>query len=426
MTTLSTPPVPAPAAGIVPTAGPASAALGMLRRREVQLLVAILGLFAVCTALHPQFGVSSNIAFILADSVTVMIVATGQTIVVLGRGIDLSVSPVLGIAVIGIGFLAQDHNLNIWLALLLAVLIGAGLGMGNGFLVSVVGIPPIIATLATLTIYGGWQFIICGGESVVSVPAAYNNFGNANLLPVVPWLVVIGVGVVAATHFFLTRTVTGRSIYAVGNNADGRIPGRDPGPAPSCSRPTSSAGSWRGWRLSIYLCQIGSATSTTGTDSNTNLMSIAATLIGGTTLLGGRGRAHRECLGGGVLVRGVAGDDQLPDQRALGPSRRWGVHTYRGRRGPQGGAGPPDVPSKPPSSGEAGSMSATPTRPSARRARARTAGRQETTWVVTVTVLLVAVLAYFCLAVPDFRELGASGILRPVRGVPLHRADRPG
>ena len=296
MTTLSTPPVPAPAAGIVPTAGPASAALGMLRRREVQLLVAILGLFAVCTALHPQFGVSSNIAFILADSVTVMIVATGQTIVVLGRGIDLSVSPVLGIAVIGIGFLAQDHNLNIWLALLLAVLIGAGLGMGNGFLVSVVGIPPIIATLATLTIYGGWQFIICGGESVVSVPAAYNNFGNANLLPVVPWLVVIGVGVVAATYFFLTRTVTGRSIYAVGNNADAAF--RAGIPVRRILFTTYViCGFLAGLAAFIYLCQIGSATSTTGTDSNTNLMSIAATLIGGTTLLGGRGRPVGSALG---------------------------------------------------------------------------------------------------------------------------------
>ena len=56
-------------------------------------------------------------------------------------------------------------------------------------------------------------------------------------------------------------------------------------------------------------------------------------------------------------------------------------------------------------------MRATPISPTARRARARTAGRQETAWVVTVTVLLVAVLAYFCLAVPDFRELGVTGVL---------------
>ncbi len=259
-------------------------------------MVAILALFALCTALHPQFGVSSNIAFILADSVTIMIVATGQTIVVLGRGIDLSVSPVLGIAVIGIGFPAQDHNLNIWLALLFALLIGAGLGIGNGFLVSVVGIPPIIATLATLTIYGGWQFIICGGESVVNVPAAYSNFGNANLLPVVPWLLVVGVAAVAAAYVFLTRTITGRSIYAIGNNADAAF--RAGIPVRRILFTTYViCGFLAGLAGFIYLCQIGSATSTTGSDSNTNLMSIAATLIGGTTLLGGRGGPVGSALG---------------------------------------------------------------------------------------------------------------------------------
>ncbi len=61
-------------------------------------------------------------------------------------------------------------------------------------------------------------------------------------------------------------------------------------------------------------------------------------------------------------------------------------------------------------------MSLSATSPAARGARARTAGRQETIWVVTVTGLLVAVLAYFCLAVPDFRELGASGILALCEG----------
>lgn len=299
MTALSTPPpsiAPGPTAPGLPRAGLGRSAFGLLRRREIQLVVAILGLFALCTALHPQFGVSSNIAFILADSVTIMVVATGQTIVVLGRGIDLSVSPILGITVVAIGFPAQDQNLNIWLALLFALLIGTGLGIGNGFLVSVIGIPPIIATLATLTIYGGWQFIICGNSSVVSIPANYSNFGNANLLPVIPWLLVVGISAVVASSLFLGRTITGRSIYAVGNNADAAFRAGIPvrrvlfSTYLICGFLTGLAGF-------LYLCQIGSATSTTGTDSNTNLMSIAAALIGGTTLLGGRGGPVGSALG---------------------------------------------------------------------------------------------------------------------------------
>ncbi len=300
MTTLSTPPArsgSAQATGPVASGGGlGSAALDLLRRREVQLLLAILGLFAICTALHPQFGVSSNIAFILADSVTIMIVAVGQTMVVLGRGIDLSVSPMLGIAAVCVGFPASNNNLNIWLALLFVLLIGTALGIGNGFLVAVIGIPPIIATLATLTIYGGLQFIICGGLSVINIPAVYTNFGAANLLPGVPWLIVIGVGVVVIAYLFLTRTVTGRSVYAVGNNAEGAFRAGVPVRRVLFTTYVIS-GFLAGLAGLMYLCQIGSATSTSGSDGNTNLMSIAATLIGGTTLLGGRGGPIGSALG---------------------------------------------------------------------------------------------------------------------------------
>ena len=301
MTALSTPP-----AAAAPPARPLSpgirlsAVLGTLRRREVQLVLAILGIFAVCTALHPQFGTSSNIAFILADSATVMIVAVGQTVVVLGRGIDLSVSPVLGIAAVSIGFPASAGKLGIWLALLFALLIGIGLGIGNGVLVAVVGIPPIIATLASLTIYGGLQFIICGGASVINIPAVYTSFGGANLLPGVPWLIVVGAAVVALAYLFLTRTVTGRSVYAVGNNAEAAFRAGIRVRRVLFTTYVVS-GLLAGLAGFIYLCQVGSATSTAGSDSNTNLMSIAAALIGGTTLLGGRGGPIGSALGAVLL-----------------------------------------------------------------------------------------------------------------------------
>ena len=298
MTTLPTPAAaPASSGGPIALAGRfGDIVLGLLRRREVQLIVAILGLFAICSALHPQFGVPSNIAFILADSVTIMLVSVGQTIVVLGRGIDLSVSPILGIAAVSIGFPATASHLNIWLALLIALVIGVGLGIGNGVLVSVIGIPPIIATLATLTIYGGVQFIICGGYSVINVPAVYTNFGIATLLPGIPWLIVIGIGIVVLAYLFLTRTVTGRSVYAVGNNAEAAF--RAGIPVRRILFTTYViCGLLGGLAGFIYLCQIGSATSTSGSDGNTNLYSIAAALIGGTTLIGGRGGPIGSALG---------------------------------------------------------------------------------------------------------------------------------
>ncbi len=270
--------------------------LGLLRRREAQLVLAILAVFALSSALHHTFASASNISFILADSVATMIVAVGQTIVVLARGIDLSVSPVLGIAAIGVGFPAQDSNLNIWLALLFVLLIGIGLGSFNGFLVAVVGIPPIITTLATLTIYGGLQFIFTSGQEVVNIPNTYGQLGNANMLPGIPWVIVIGAAVVGLAHFFLTKTVAGRAIYAIGNNADASF--RAGIPVRRVLFATYViCGGLAGLAGLIYLCHVGSADATTGSDTNVNLMSIAAALIGGTTLLGGRGGPLGAALG---------------------------------------------------------------------------------------------------------------------------------
>jgi ribose/xylose/arabinose/galactoside ABC-type transport system permease subunit len=267
-----------------------------LRRRDTQLLLAMLAVGGASSALHPGFASSSNISFMLADSVITMVLAVGQTIVVIGRGIDLSVAPVLGIAAVGAGFPAQDHNLNIFVALVLVLLIGTGLGMGNGVLVAVAGVPPIIATLATLTIYGGLQFIITSGNEVVSVPSTYEALGSNALLPDVPWLILVGAAVVLSAHCFLTRTTTGRAVFAVGSNASAAfragIPVRR-----TIFLTYVLSGMLAGLAGLVYLCHTGSADATTGTDTNVNLTSIAATLIGGTTLLGGRGRPLGSALG---------------------------------------------------------------------------------------------------------------------------------
>ena len=111
-----------------------------------------------------------------------------------------------------------------------------------------------------------------------------------------PWLIVIGVGVVVLAYLFLTRTVTGRSVYAVGNNAEGAFRAGVPVRRVLFTTYVIS-GFLAGLAGLMYLCQIGSATSTSGSDGNTNLMSIAATLIGGTTLLGGRGGPIGSALG---------------------------------------------------------------------------------------------------------------------------------
>jgi len=259
-----------------------------IRLRELQLVVAIAVVVAVSALAHPSFVSPGNISFMLADSVVTAVLATGQTIVVLAKGIDLSVAPILGIAAVVVGFPAQNHNLPIVAALGLVVLVGLVLGVGNGLFVSVTRIPPIIATLATLSVYGGLQFIIANGQEVVNIPNAYDALGNNDVVSGIPWVLVIGVGIAVVVALFLRHTNVGRAIYAVGNDA---------GAAHRSGIPVQRvifatyvlSGVLAGIAGLLYLCHTGSADSTTGTDSNVNLTSIAATLIGGTTLTGGRG-----------------------------------------------------------------------------------------------------------------------------------------
>ncbi len=264
-----------------------------LRLREIQLVLAMAVVVAVSTALHPDFLTPGNISFMLADSAVTAILATGQTLVVLAKGIDLSVAPILGIAAVEVGFPAQSHNLNLAVAFVLVMGIGTVLGVGNGLLVSLARIPPIIATLS---VYGGVQFLLANGQEVVNIPNVYDTLGNADVVSGVPWVLVIAGGIAVLVALFLRQTNLGRSIYAVGNNA---AAAHRAGIAVRRVLFTTYvlSGLLAGIAGLIYLCHTGSADSTTGTDTNVELTSIAATLIGGTTLTGGRGGVIGSVLG---------------------------------------------------------------------------------------------------------------------------------
>jgi hypothetical protein len=113
----------------------------LLRRREVQVLLAIVLIIAASTAAHPYFWSSGNLAFIFADSVVITLLALGESFVMLGRGIDLSVGSMMGLAAIIVGFRIQDHGMTLIPAVLLGAAIGLVLGLGNGILVGAVRLP---------------------------------------------------------------------------------------------------------------------------------------------------------------------------------------------------------------------------------------------------------------------------------------------
>jgi ribose/xylose/arabinose/galactoside ABC-type transport system permease subunit len=266
--------------------------------REWILVAATLLLVGAVGALNHDFLGVQNLRFIVLNSVVLSLVALGQTLVIAMRGIDLSVAPLLGLAAMVCGLLAQSHGLPLGYAVLLCVGIGAVLGTFNGLLVATLNIPPIVVTLGTYSLYSGLTFLYSDGTQVDSVPPAYAAFGNGRIfgwLPL-PTPVLVLLAVLALCWFLLRHTRFGRSILAVGNND-------------AAAYHAGLAVKWvrvRVYAISgvlacfaglMFLCYTGSATVTAGTGDHLELQSIAVALVGGTAISGGRGNLVGTVLG---------------------------------------------------------------------------------------------------------------------------------
>ncbi|MGA3360475.1 MAG: ABC transporter permease [Solirubrobacteraceae bacterium] len=265
-----------------------SALRRFVRRRELLLVILTLAIFFVTYLDNRGFGENGYISFMLADAMPLAILAVGQTIVCLVRGIDLSVAGVLGMVAVSTGFLAQDDGSSVWLMLPLALGIGIGLGLVNGLFVVFARIPPIIVTLGTLIVYQGVQTLIAGSGTASTLPPSYATIGNGDLLPEIPYMLVPGVVVTVLAALALWRTAWGRSLYAVGSNAEAAFRAGIRVRWVLISAYTV-CGMLAGLGGLAFLVHVGSADSQSGTSTSINLYSIAAALIGGTALTGGRG-----------------------------------------------------------------------------------------------------------------------------------------
>ncbi|GAA5200575.1 ABC transporter permease [Rugosimonospora acidiphila] len=262
----------------------------MFLRRELLLLAVMVVIVLASVAHHSYFWTSRNISFILADSMVITFLALGETFVLLSRGVDLSIAPIMGLSAVIVGFRAQDHGMTLLPAVLLGAVVGLVLGLGNAVLVAVLRLPPIIATLGTLSVYGGLQFVVTGGDQVDHVPTQYTDLGSETIVWGIPTILLIGVAAVIVTALVLRHTRFGRAVYATGNDLEAayRSGIRTNQVIFACY---VICGLFAGLAGVVYLMRTGSAVATTGTDNNSNLNAIAAALIGGTALTGGRGSA---------------------------------------------------------------------------------------------------------------------------------------
>jgi rhamnose transport system permease protein len=192
----------------------------LLKNREIWLLAAILLLIGVISTRYGAFASPRNLANVFNDTSILMILALGQMVVILTRSIDLSMASNLAftgmvVAMINAAFPAGP----VPLLMLIAAGVGLALGAINGALVWKLGIPSIVVTLGTLTIYRGATFVISGGAWVNAdkMSPAFIGLQRAQLLGI-PLLSWIALAVIALFFVLLTRTPLGRSLYAIGVN----------------------------------------------------------------------------------------------------------------------------------------------------------------------------------------------------------------
>jgi rhamnose transport system permease protein len=202
-----------------------SHAVQLSRFRELGIVAFLVVVIIVTVLLKPNFIQPINIRSILLWIPLLSVVAMGQMMVIITRGIDVSVGSILAFSGIVVGMIFRDFpEFNIYLGTLLGILLGAMLGAINGGLIAWLKVPPIITTLGTLSAYRGLVFIVSGGRQIDPnhVPTALIRWSQRGPFGIqwIPWVVIIAIVVALLTYAFLHFTKMGRNIYAVGGNPD--------------------------------------------------------------------------------------------------------------------------------------------------------------------------------------------------------------
>ena len=194
----------------------------LVRVREAGISIFILILVVAVTLRAPSFLTFKNFNEILLNISILAIVALAQTIVILTKGIDLSVSSTIGLVAMMVAFVVKENpEMSIILTVVLGMALGAVLGMFNSIIIAYGNVPPIIATLGTLSIYRGLVLYYSQGTWINSfeLPANFKLLSKGTPLGL-PNMVIIAILVAVVVYYFLKYTRTGRDIYAVGSNPD--------------------------------------------------------------------------------------------------------------------------------------------------------------------------------------------------------------
>ncbi len=262
----------------------------LIRHAMVWVMLLIIAYFSYRSA---RFGTPDNLQTIAIAAAPFALIALGQTLVILTGGIDLSVGSVIALSAMAAAATVKDHPERLWLSLVVGMLVGLAAGAINGFLVAKVNVPPFIATLGMLTTASGLAYVVGQGAPINGLPQNFGDIANNQILGLQIPVIVMIVGIVALA-LIMKRTSYGMRVYAVGGNpVAAQIAGV------KTTRILFSVYALSGLLAGLSGVMLASRviSGPPNLGQGYELDAIAAVVIGGASLLGGRGSILGTALG---------------------------------------------------------------------------------------------------------------------------------
>ncbi|MEM5527368.1 ABC transporter permease [Gammaproteobacteria bacterium AS21] len=254
-----------------------------------QVLAALLLIYAVFFILSPEFRNLDTLLSIFSQAAILAVLACGTTVVLISGGLDLSVGSIFAVVGVVVGILIKEYQLAYPIAILGALAVGTALGALNGIIQVVTKVPAFIVTLGGLTAYKGLAEILASGKDLSRFPEEFQMLGSGYFSPI-----LIMFGAALLTGLFLTKTRLGNHTFAIGGNEEvARLSGVKV--ARSRIYYYMIGGMFAATAAILEVSKLNFAQSSRGVSYE--LFAIAAVVIGGTSLFGGRGGVGKTVIG---------------------------------------------------------------------------------------------------------------------------------
>jgi len=277
-------------------ARPGAQWLGVIaQQRELSLVAIMIVLGAFVTLTAPQFLTGPNISQVAVLAAVIAVAAVGEALVVITRNVDLSVEATMGLVAYSVASLLERHALDSTGAIVFGLGLGVVLGMINGMVVTIFKVPAIVATLGTLSIFRGFDYLVAGSHQVplASLPEGFTDAARDTFFGI-PIFVLLTIVIVMIGSAILRFTRFGRQLYAVGSNPEAAailgIPSRL-----VVFAAFTVCGLLAGVAGVLYVMEFGTINGTSAT--GLVLAVVAAVVVGGVNIFGGSGTLAGAALG---------------------------------------------------------------------------------------------------------------------------------